>query len=536
MTEIILATLLFSLAVNLLLKRVNIPPMIGYIFGGIFIGQVFGLHDDATIRMLAEYGLVFLMFMLGLEFSFPRMKSMKVEVFGLGAGQMILSSALFGVVAYKLLELSPKASLVIGMAMALSSTAIVLKILQERRHLYRNHGRISVGILLFQDLAVIPILIILAIIANDSSDLLELIGEALLNSLAVAVAIYIFGRYLITYVLRRASDAHSNELFMSAVLLTALASAWVAHFFGMSFTLGAFAAGMILAESPFKHQIESDLTPFHDLFMGLFFMTVGLLVDPATLLPNLGEIILLTLLIMGVKVLVVYWLARIRAAKRSAIKSALLLSQVGEFSFVVLEQGFSLGIFDGQTTQILISVVIVSMILTPFLTNYMTQISYHVAGDARDEEIVLKARDLHQHVVIIGFGYIGKRVAKEFIAAGIPYIAVDFQRDLVYDGQTNGYNVLFGNAVRPQILEILNIADASTLALTIDNETKSEAICRLVRDTNPHINIIGVAHNQRWLDVLHAAGANHVIDESAEVGQKVYAMATRCVLHNDRKA
>ncbi|MEF3191121.1 MAG: cation:proton antiporter [Campylobacterales bacterium] len=535
MTEIILATLLFSLVVNLILKKFHIPPMIGYIFGGVFIGQVFDLRDDETLKLLAEYGLVFLMFMLGLEFSFPRMKSMKFEVFGLGSSQMILTTLLFGLLAYGL-GCDRKASLVIGLALALSSTAIVLKILQERRHLYRNHGRISVGILLFQDLAVIPILIMLTIIANNSTDISDLAIKALLNTFGVALAIYIFGRYVVSFILKRASDAHSNELFMTAVLLTVLASAWVAHFFGMSFTLGAFAAGMILAESPFKHQIESDLIPFRDLFMGLFFMTVGLLVDPSRLLPDLLAILLLTSVIVAIKILIVYGLARIRAAKRSAIKSALLLSQVGEFSFVILEQGFSLGIFDRQTTQILISVVIISMILTPFLAKYMTQISYRVAGESKDEEIANQTKGLHQHVIIIGFGHIGKRVAKELIQANIPYIAVDFQRDLVYDGQAKGYHVIFGNAERPAILEALNITEASTLALTIDDEARSEAICRLVKYSNPHINVIGVARNERWVEVLKAAGADHVIDESAEVGHKVYAMATRCVLVDERRA
>lgn len=526
-----LVVLLASLVLNVILKHFAIPPIIGYILVGIAAGSFATLDGQGeTLSVFAEFGIVFLMFMLGLEFSVSHMRAMKREVFVLGSLQMLVTAALFGAIAHFGFDYPHKEAIVIGAALALSSTAIVIKILQDNGHLHRNHGRISLGILLMQDIAVVPILIMIAIFSNQGQSVDQLLLQTAINSLSVLVAIYIFGKYVVSYFLRFVSTADSSELFMSAVLVVVLSSAWIAHFFHISYSLGAFIAGMMLAESRYKYQIEADLTPFKDLSLGLFFLTVGMLVDMSYVMKHWQMIMITVVVIMVLKTLLIFGISNLFYSRRTAIKSAIFLSQVGEFSFVIFALAKTNHILDNPTSQILIATVIVSMISTPLIAKYVTPISYRFTNDQTQEAILHKTQHLKDHIVVVGFGNVGKRVVNKLIEHNIPYLVIEFKQDLVYDGQDKGYNVVFGNASKISILDKANLAHASVAIITNEDEDELLRISALISFRYPRLHLVARAKNKREYDMLTYGGRLLAIDQSDHISDLLIAKAFECHL------
>ncbi len=526
----ILAILFVSLVLNVILKHFMIPPIIGYIFVGIAAKATINFENTGALTTSAEFGIVFLMFMLGLEFSVSHMVSMKKEVFGIGTLQMVGTTLIVALLAYNIFHFSNKESLVIGLAMALSSTAIVIKILQDSRTLHRNHGRLSLGVLLFQDMAVVPIFIMIAIFSDQTRSLTSLLGQAFLDSFSVLVVIYIFGKYIVSYFLRFVSSAQSNELFMSAVLLVVLTSAYIAHYFHISYSLGAFIAGMLLAESKYKYQIESDLTPFRDLFLGLFFLSVGLMIDLKYVLEHFDWIIFITLGVMGLKIGFLYLVGILFYAKRTAIKTAILLSQVGEFSFVVLSLARNSHILDDGTIQILIATVVVSMILTPFLARYVTPISYQFTDDKKEEDILQRTQQYHDHIVIVGYGKVGKRVVEKVKKLQLAHIVLEYKKDLVYDGQSKGVDVVFGNATKLGILDKIGMDTASVAIVTSENADELLRICALISFRYPQVHLVARAQDSLEFDILSGGRQISVIDQSDHISELLIKNAMECPL------
>jgi CPA2 family monovalent cation:H+ antiporter-2 len=524
----ILAILFASLVLNVILKHFTIPPIIGYIFVGVAAKAAIDFDGSSALTTSAEFGIVFLMFMLGLEFSVSHMVSMKKEVFGIGSIQMVGTTIIIFGISYFLFGFSDKESLVVGLTLALSSTAIVIKLLQDSKSLHRNHGRISLGILLFQDMAVVPIFIMIAIFADKSQSLSSLLGQTLFNSLSVMVIIYIFGKYVVSYFLKFVSSAQSSELFMSAVLLVVLTSAYIAHYFSISYSLGAFIAGMLLAESQYKYQIEADLTPFRDLFLGLFFLSVGLMIDLEYVLEHFDWILLITLAIMGIKMGYLYLVGIVFYTKRTAIKAAILLAQVGEFSFVVLSLAKENHIIGNDVTQILIATVVVSMVMTPFLAKYVTPISYRFTDDKKEGEILRKTQHYHNHVVVIGYGNVGKRIVDKLKVQGLPHIVIEFKKDLVYDGQAKGIDVVFGNATKLGILDKVSMDNASIAIVTSEDSDELLRICALISFRYPHVHLVARAKNDKEYGVLASGRQISVIDQSDHISDLLLAKAMGC--------
>ena len=283
---IVIAILFIALLFNIPFARLKIPPIIGYIFTGIIISNLFHL-DHHTIEIVAEMGIVFLMFMIGLEFSPEKLKSMKKEVFVFGFAEMAIVSGVFGLFFWWFYGIDIRVALIIGSAIALSSTAIVLKLLNENREISKPYGRIALGILLFQDIAVIPILIAISILVNKDANLTQLILKTISGFFALAIFIWVYGKYIAPFVISQATKTKSDEIFIATVLLVVLTAAEIAHFFGLSYSLGAFLAGMILSETKYKYQIEADLVPFRDILLGIFFLSVGLMVDLKFVIHNI---------------------------------------------------------------------------------------------------------------------------------------------------------------------------------------------------------------------------------------------------------
>ena len=525
---IVIVLLFIALSFNIPFARFKIPPIIGYIFTGIIISNIFHL-DKHTIEIVAELGIVFLMFMIGLEFSPEKLKSMKKEVFGFGFGEMVIVGGFFGFVFWLLFDLDIKIALIVGSALALSSTAIVLKLLNESREISKPYGRIALGILLFQDIAVIPILIAISIIVNKDANLTQLILKTIGGFLALGIFIIIYGKYLAPFIISHATKTKSDEIFMATVLLVVLVAAEIAHFFGLSYSLGAFLAGMILSETKYKYQIEADLVPFRDLLLGVFFVSVGLMVNIDFVIHNLGSIFIMTVGIMSLKALLIYFMLKFFVKhNRIAIKAAFILSQVGEFAFVILALLGKFNLVNNDLLQKLVVVVVISMILTPFILRYIYKIADIFDKNIQNfEEFEIKPAEVKGHIILIGYDKIGQRIARKLTKAGIPYVAIDKQIELVKQGLKNGDNVIFGNAANKRVLESLNVKEASAVIITTLNEEHTHLITENLLDINPHLNIIVLTDDE----VEKEFYKNHnvyVVDKSKELAEKLIQLALRC--------
>ena len=527
---IVIALLFIALIFNIPFARLKIPPIIGYIFTGIIISNLFHL-DKHTIEIVAELGIVFLMFMIGLEFSPEKLKSMKKEVFGFGIAEMTIVGLVFGVVFWFFYNIDIRIALILGSALALSSTAIVLKLLNESREISKPYGRIALGILLFQDIAVIPILIAISIIVNKDANLTQLILKTIGGFLALGVFIIIYGRYIAPFVISHATKTKSDEIFMATVLLVVLVAAEIAHLFGLSYSLGAFLAGMILSETKYKYQIEADLVPFRDLLLGIFFVSVGLMVDIRFVISNFFEILLMTIVIMSIKALLIYLMLKMFVKhNRIAIKSAFILSQIGEFAFVVLALVGKYNLVDSILLQKLVVVVVISMILTPFIIKNIYKIADIFDKDIQNfEEFNISAAKIQGHIILIGYDKIGQRIARKLTKAGIPYVAIDKQIELVKQGLKNGDNVIFGNAANKRVLEALNVEDASAVIITTLNEEHTHLITENLINLNPNLNIIVLTDDEIEKE-FYKNNNVYVVEKSKELAEKLIKLALKCEL------
>jgi len=525
---IVISILFIALSFNIPFAKFKIPPIIGYIFTGIIISNLFHL-DHHTIEMVAELGIVFLMFMIGLEFSPEKLKSMKKEVFGFGFFEMTLVGVIFGVIFWLIFKIDLRVAFIIGSAIALSSTAIVLKLLNENREISKPYGKISLGILLFQDIAVIPILIAISILVNKDANLTQLLLKTIGGFIALGIFIWIYGKFIAPFVISQATKTKSDEIFMATVLLVVLSAAEIAHFFGLSYSLGAFLAGMILSETKYKYQIEADLVPFRDLLLGVFFLSVGLMVDIHFVIDNILSIIIMTVLIMLFKAFILFFmLFKFVKHRRVAIKTAFILSQIGEFSFVIFALLSKYNLADNVLIQKLVVVAVISMILTPFIIKNIYKIADLFDRKVQDfEEFNVSAAEVSGHIILIGYDKIGQRIAKKLTRSGVPYVAIDKQIELVKIGRNNGDNVIFGNAANKRILESLKVDEAAAVIITTLNEEHTELITQNLLEINPNLNIILLTDSEIQKE-FYSNDNIYVVDKSKELAEKLINLALKC--------
>jgi len=525
---IIISILFIALLFNIPFAKLKIPPIIGYIFTGIVISNIFHL-DKHTIETVAEMGIVFLMFMIGLEFSPEKLKSMKKEVFVFGFAEMIIVGGIFGLFFWLFFKIDLRVSLIIGSAIALSSTAIVLKLLNENRDISKPYGRLSLGILLFQDIAVIPVLIAISILVNKNTDLTQLIFKTIGGFIALGFFIWIYGRFIAPFFISQATKTKSDEIFMATVLLVVLTAAEIAHLFGLSYSLGAFLAGMILSETKYKYQIEADLIPFRDILLGVFFLSVGLMVNINFVINNITSIFIISLAFMLFKAFIIYLMLFLFVKhNRVAIKTAFILSQIGEFSFVIFALLGKYNLANNVLIQKLVVVVVFSMILTPFIIKNIYKIADIFDKKVQDfEEYEIKGAEVRGHIILIGYDKIGRRVARKLTRLGIPYIAIDKQIEVVKEGIKNGDNVIFGNAANKKILESLNVEDAAAVIITTLNEERTELLTQNILEINPHLNIILLTDDEIQKE-FYSHKNIYVIDKSKELAEKLIEYALKC--------
>jgi len=530
---IIVVTLFLSLMFNLILKRFYISPIVGYIFTGVTIAffMDFAHINQEYLSHIAEFGIVFLMFTIGLEFSVNHLKQMKKEVFVIGTLQVVLTTLLFTTISYYLFNLDIKTSIVIGSALALSSTAIVLKVLNDNGDIHRPYGRNSVGILIFQDIAVIPILLMITILSDSSASVPDMLINTLISAVVVGVVLFLLGKYVTARFLEYVVNTKVEELFIASILLIVLGSALFAHTFGFSYSLGAFLAGMLIAETKYKWQIEADLVPFRDLLLGVFFISVGMQVNFDAFIEHFFTIVALSIVILALKVVIIYLILRMFTFAKRAIKIALTLAQVGEFSFAVFALASANHLISQEINQVMIPVVILSLLFTSLSLRYVRDfVSFFDKKRSEVLEEPMVSQEIQNHIIVCGYSLLGQKIVKQLKNSKLAYVAIEHNAQHVKTGESRDDIVFFGNAASKIMLNSLYIKNAAAVIIAIDNDEKIRLICESIRDIDKDIKIILKITHQAQIDDFKDLNINAIINENEIVATKLIEKATTCKL------
>jgi monovalent cation:proton antiporter-2 (CPA2) family protein len=517
-----------------LLHRFRLSPVLGYLFIGAIVGPFglgllvdaapwlrnFVITDLAGVQAMGELGVIFLLFMIGLELSVDRLWDMRRLVFGLGSLQVTITASVIGLIAWGFGN-TPAASMVLGCCLALSSTAIVMQILMDRRQLASPLGRSSFSILLMQDLAVVPILFLVGVLGSQSQDS---IGLAFLGSLLKAVlvisGIYFGGRLLLRPLFHMAARARSAEMFMAATLLVVIGASSITGASGLSMALGAFLAGVLLADTEFRHAVEVNIEPFKGLLLGLFFMTVGMGIDYRLVLDEWLWLLASVLGLLTIKTLITAGLCLLFGIPRSvSLEAGLLLGQGGEFAFVVVGLAAGLGLVPADVAQFMLIVTGLTMIVTPLIAWSGSRLSalmekrLHVAPDAGD---LTEVQDWQGHVLIAGFGRVGQLVARALDTEGTPWVALDARAMHVAVERAAGKQVYYGDASRLELLRRAHAEHASVMVLTMDHADVMEQVVRTVKAEWPQLPVVARARDVEHARRLLELGADDVIPEALE--------------------
>ena len=525
MFDDVLILLALSIVGVLLFRRVNIPGVLGYLLVGMFAGEhVFGwLHHSGALEQIAEIGVVFLLFTIGLEVSIPRLIAMRNIVFRIGVVQVVVST-LSTIAVGLYFGLTWQASFAVGGALAMSSTAIVTKLLTQQYELRLPHGDISLGVLLLQDLAVVPFLVLIPIFADPAGGSLLLpIGLALAKGAFAFALIYYGGQYLVRPAVRFVSATHSRELFTMSVLLVALLAAWLTSKLGLSLAMGAFLAGMMLAETEFQHHVENEIRPFRDVLLGLFFIIVGAEFDWRIFVDESFEVIVMTVGLVAGKGIAVVLITRLAGFGRGvAIRAGILLGQGSEFGFALLAVAITSGLTSLELSQPIIAAIILSMVISPMLIRHNEAIArrfapeYAASLDEADMSIGEAYRDFSGHVVLCGFGRTGQTLAHFLERRGIPFVALELSGEIVTEAREAGEPVYLGDAAKVETLRLTGVANAMALVVTFADPKPAEHIAHMANEIAPDVPTIVRARNDLHLEQLLEAGADEVIPDTVE--------------------
>jgi len=523
----ILILLGWSVAIVALFRRIHLPPTLGYLFVGMLIGPggLAFIHSLEELRTFAEFGVVFLMFTIGLEFSVTRLMTMKRTLLGLGGIQVMLCTAVAGVAGWYF-GLAPKMAFVAAGALALSSTAVVAKQLSEQNELHTIHGRMSIGILLFQDIAAVLFLIVIPVIAHRTETALAgplLLG--LLKGLGVTLALGLAGLWVLRPLFHEVTKAHSTELFMLAVLLVALSAAWITNKLNLSMALGAFLAGLMLGETEFRHQIEIDIRPFRDVLLGLFFITIGALFHITLLPQHWYWVLLLLVAIIGLKTLIIMGLtwAVSRVSLAKAFRTGLILAQGGEFGFVLLTLAINQKLIDPKQTQVLMAALVLSIIVSPVLIRYNKAIANLLFGttdqvlpEAKPHVLAEHTAKLREHVIICGFGRVGQILSRFLEQEHIPSVALDLDPIRISSSSLAGEHAFYGDTRRPEVLAAAGLARARMVVVSFADEPAALETLEHIRALRLDVPVFVRTRNDSNLRTFQEAGATEVVPESLE--------------------
>ena len=501
-----------------LFQRFRLGSVLGYLVAGAIVGPWgFGFIDEIReIRHIAEFGVVFLLFLIGIELKPARLWAMRRMVFGLGSAQVMLTGLVIAGIAL-LFEQSLKSAVIIGFGLALSSTAFGLQILSERGEMGTVHGQAALSVLLLQDLAVVPLLTLVSLLAAEST-LLEGIEFAVLDAVVVITVVILAGRFLLSPVLRLVATSRTAEVFTAAAVFAVLGTAWLMQQVGLSLALGAFLAGLMMAESQYRHQVIADIQPFRGILLGLFFMAVGMSIDFGLLGRHPALIAGLVLGLLLVKSSILWALCRLMGIDTpNATRVAMLLSQSGEFGFVIFGLAAISGVLPEALFHILVLLVALSMTTTPLMANLCELLGRCLTRSLMPHDVNTEHIGTDRpHVIIAGFGRVGRRVAKILQSADIPYLAIDSNAERVREGRQDGFSVFFGDASQADVLKAAGAGEAGVLVCTLDREVPAVRLVNIMRQYYPQIAIHVRGRDRRHCDQLLKAGATIAISETLE--------------------
>ena len=528
-------TLLYLLAAVLGVvgcRMLRLPPMLGYLAVGVLIGpNALALaQNSAGIQHLAEFGVVFLMFVIGLEFNLPKLRAMRRHVFGLGMLQVLLTLLIVTLASLFLATLAPslwkmewQTALALSGAMAMSSTAIVVKLMVDRMELESEHGKRVMGVLLFQDLAVVPLLVLIPALGSPPNELAWALGKAALKAIVLITLLLTGGQRLMRWWLTLVARRKSEELFVLNLLLVTLGLAWLTELAGLSLALGAFIAGMLISETEYKHQVELDIRPFHDVLLGLFFITIGMMLDWYIVFERWPLVLVLLTLPVLFKLVLVAALAKIYGASHGvALRTGLYLAQAGEFGFVLLTLGSQNGVVPPHLLNPVLASMVLSMLATPFIVMHSnTLVMKLVANEWLQQSLQMttiarKSINTSRHVIICGYGRTGQSLAHMLEKEHIPYMALDLDPDRVRQAAAAGDSVVFGDATRLQSLMAAGLARASAVVVTYLDVPAATKVLGHTQSHAPQVPVIVRTKDDLELDKLQQAGATEVVPEALE--------------------
>lgn len=505
--------------------RFRLPSILGYLVVGVVMGP-YGLmliKDVEITRDVAEFGVVFLLFTIGLEFSWPLLMRMKGAVLGLGGMQVLLGTVVIAIAGIYF-GLDMDSALVLGGIVAMSSTALVIKQLTDQTELHTRHGRNAVGVLLFQDIMVIPLLIFVSSYSVESdTQFIYALLQAIVEGVIAVLGIMVIGRWALRPVFRKVAAFRSNELFTLTVLLVALGAAWATHLMGLSLALGAFIAGMLLAETEFRHQVEAEIRPFRDVLLALFFVTIGMLLNVREVHQVwLAALLIFVALVVG-KLVIVLLLSRAMGWSIAvALRTGLILAHGGEFGFAVVALANGKGLFDPAMTQAILAALILSMITAPLLIRYNRWLSDLLlpmrleSEDTVREHIEHVASELNKHVIICGYGRVGQNTARMLTDEGIPYLALEIDPVLVQNAVRANEPVRYGDATNIELLKAAHIERARAVVVSLREVHLSIKVVEKIRHINTEIPIIVRVPDETEVEHLLKLGATDVIPETVE--------------------
>ena len=522
--QVTLLLLASAVVVVVVFRQLSMPAILGYLLVGALLGpNALGVVPDTEDqRYLAEFGVVFLMFSVGLEFSLPQLMAMRRTVFGFGGAQVVAIVAL-GVGGAMLAGESWRAGLVVGGVLAMSSTAIISKMLSERLQLHSAHGRQIMGVLLFQDLAVIPLLVLIPALALPGGQIAGAIGVALAKAAVVLAIVLFLGQRLMRPLFTLVARQKSSELFVLFVLLVTLGLAWVTEMAGLSLALGAFLAGMLISETEYRYQVEDYIKPFRDVFLGLFFVTIGMLLDVRALAENFIAVAALFALLLAVKFGVIFALARVFGnAKPTALRAAMALAPAGEFGFVLLALAKRNEALGSATLQVVLAAALLSMLATPLILAHMERIVLHFVETEWTQRalqlhsLAVKAMATKGHVIVCGYGRSGQALAQFLEREKVQVIALDSDPERVRQAAAAGESVVFGDAARREVLMAAALSRATAVVVSFANTPKALAILAHVRELRPELPVIVRTFDDTDVGRLREAGAAEIVAEVVE--------------------
>lgn len=523
-----------STILNLFLKRVGVSSIIGYIITGTILVYAFDLrhlHNSHTLEQIGEFGIVFLMFTIGLEISLSKMNTMKKAIFFNGFMQVGVTALTIYMISHYLFNVDEVSAVIVSLAFALSSTAVVLSYLKSSKDIYTAYGQQSTGILIFQDIAVIPILILLSFLTTDGdSSISSILIDTAVSAVIVITLLFVVGKRVMTWLLHFSASSEVDELFMGSVLFIVIGASLLASYMGFTYSLGAFVAGMIIAETKFHHKVEIDISPFKNILLGTFFIVVGMKIDVLFFIDNVFVIIGIFVLVFVLKAMIMFLLLRLTSSTPVSLKTSLALSQVGEFSFVIFAVAVSGGLVDEKLAAIFLLVVIFSMVVTPFFISKINAFVNNLTDSKYMVPDFVEFSKKENHVIVCGYSTTGKFVAQNLDDMDISYVIIDNSPKHVQEATNAGKEAYLGDMSKLALLDVLHAENSAAVIVTLDNVDKKKEVCETILKYTKDINLIVKVRTLEDKESLQGLKITSLVDSKVEVARILVERMLTCQL------